>query len=47
MSGSAEQFGTPLASFQLVQYQLAKMLAEVTTMQLLCLRLAQLHERAR
>jgi glutaryl-CoA dehydrogenase len=37
-----EQFGTPLASFQLVQYRLAKMLAEVTTMQLLCLRLAQL-----
>src|ERR671913_1911513 len=39
-----EQFGTPLASFQLVQYRLAKMLAEVTTMQLLCLRLAQLTE---
>jgi glutaryl-CoA dehydrogenase len=37
-----EQFGTPLAAFQLVQYRLAKMLAEVTTMQLLCLRLAQL-----
>ncbi len=40
-----EQFGAPLASFQLVQYRLAKMLAEVTTMQLLCLRLAQLTER--
>jgi glutaryl-CoA dehydrogenase len=39
-----EQFGSPLASFQLVQYRLAKMLAEVTTMQLLCLRLAQLTE---
>jgi glutaryl-CoA dehydrogenase len=42
-----EQFGTPLASFQLVQYRLAKMLAEVTTMQLLCLRLAQLTAKAR
>jgi glutaryl-CoA dehydrogenase len=39
-----EQFGAPLASFQLVQNRLAKMLAEVTTMQLLCLRLAQLTE---
>jgi glutaryl-CoA dehydrogenase len=36
------QFGTPLASFQLVQSRLARMLAEVTTMQLLCLRLSQL-----
>jgi glutaryl-CoA dehydrogenase len=37
-----EQFGTPLASFQLVQDKLAHMLAEVTAMQLLCLRLSQL-----
>jgi glutaryl-CoA dehydrogenase len=37
-----EQFGAPLASFQLVQSRLARMLAEVTTMQLLCLRLSQL-----
>jgi glutaryl-CoA dehydrogenase len=37
-----EQFGAPLASFQLVQSRLAHMLAEVTTMQLLCLRLSQL-----
>jgi glutaryl-CoA dehydrogenase len=36
------QFGSPIASFQLVQARLAKMLAEVTSMQLLCLRLAQL-----
>ncbi|HEY6591182.1 MAG TPA: acyl-CoA dehydrogenase family protein, partial [Actinomycetota bacterium] len=42
-----EQFGTPLAGFQLVQYRLAKMLAEITTMQLLCLRLAQLTEDGR
>jgi glutaryl-CoA dehydrogenase len=37
-----EQFGAPLGSFQLVQSRLARMLAEVTTMQLLCLRLSQL-----
>jgi glutaryl-CoA dehydrogenase len=36
------QFGRPIASFQLVQARLAKMLAEVTSMQLLCVRLAQL-----
>jgi glutaryl-CoA dehydrogenase len=36
------QFGSPIASFQLVQARLAKMLAEVTSMQLICLRLAQL-----
>jgi glutaryl-CoA dehydrogenase len=37
-----EQFGAPIGSFQLVQARLARMLAEVTTMQLLCLRLSQL-----
>jgi glutaryl-CoA dehydrogenase len=37
-----EQFGTPLASFQLVQARLARMLAELTSMQLLTLRLSQL-----
>jgi glutaryl-CoA dehydrogenase len=36
------QFGQPLASFQLIQNKLAGMLANVTTMQLLCFRLAQL-----
>jgi glutaryl-CoA dehydrogenase len=36
------QFGKPLVSFQLIQQKLAKMLAEITTMQLLCLRLSQL-----
>jgi glutaryl-CoA dehydrogenase len=36
------QFGQPLASFQLIQHKLASMLANVTTMQLLCLRLSQL-----
>ena len=33
-----EQFGKPIASFQLVQDKLSRMLAEVTTMQLLCWR---------
>lgn len=37
-----EQFSRPLASFQLVQDKLSHMLADVTTMQLVCLRLAQL-----
>ena len=36
------QFGKPLASYQLIQSKLASMLANVTTMQLLCLRLGQL-----
>lgn len=37
-----EQFGKPLASFQLVQDKLVRMLADVTAMQLYCLRLGQL-----
>jgi glutaryl-CoA dehydrogenase len=37
-----EQFGTPIAGFQLVQAKLAKMLGELTAMQLLTLRLSQL-----
>jgi glutaryl-CoA dehydrogenase len=36
------QFGGPIAGFQLVQARLARMLAEVTSMQLVCFRLAQL-----
>jgi glutaryl-CoA dehydrogenase len=36
------QFGKPLAAFQLVQEKLARMLAEITAMQLLCLRLGRL-----
>jgi glutaryl-CoA dehydrogenase len=36
------QFGAPLAAFQLVQAKLAHMLAEVTAMQLVSLRLGQL-----
>ena len=38
------QFGKPIASFQIIQNKLANMLAEITTMQLLCYRLSQLQE---
>ena len=37
-----EQFGRPIASYQLVQDKLSRMLAEITAMQLLCLRLSEL-----
>jgi glutaryl-CoA dehydrogenase len=37
-----KQFGKPLVSFQLVQDKLVRMLAEIVSMQLLCLRLSQL-----
>jgi glutaryl-CoA dehydrogenase len=36
------QFGKPLTTFQIIQNKLAVMLANLTSMQLLCLRLAQL-----
>jgi glutaryl-CoA dehydrogenase len=36
------QFGKPLAGFQLVQNKLARMLSEITAMQLLCWRLSRL-----
>jgi glutaryl-CoA dehydrogenase len=42
-----EQFGRPLSSFQLVQDKLVRMLAEVTGMQLYCMRLARLSEAGR
>jgi glutaryl-CoA dehydrogenase len=42
-----EQFGRPLASFQIVQEKLVRMLAEITAMQLYCLRLARLTEQER
>ena len=38
------QFGKPLVSFQIVQERLVRMLAEVTSMQLFCLRVARLGE---
>ena len=37
-----EQFGAPIAGHQLTQLRLAKMLADVTRMRLICLRLAEL-----
>lgn len=37
-----KQFGRTLSSFQIIQQKLATMLANVTSMQLLCLRLSQL-----
>ena len=39
-----EQFGRPIAGFQLVQDQLVRMLANVTSSACLCVRLAQLQE---
>jgi glutaryl-CoA dehydrogenase len=42
-----EQFGKPLASFQIVQDRLVKMLAEVCSMQLYCLRLGRLIEEGK
>jgi glutaryl-CoA dehydrogenase len=41
------QFGKPLVAFQLVQDQLVKMLAEVTAMQLYCLRVSRLEEQGK
>jgi glutaryl-CoA dehydrogenase len=37
-----EQFGKPLASFQIVQQRLVRMLADVTAMQLYCVQIARL-----
>jgi glutaryl-CoA dehydrogenase len=41
------QFGRPLTSFQIVQERLVRMLAEVCSMQLYCLRLGRLTEEGR
>jgi glutaryl-CoA dehydrogenase len=40
-----KQFGKPIGSYQLVQSRLANMLSELTTMQLLCTRMAELADR--
>jgi glutaryl-CoA dehydrogenase len=37
-----EQFGKPIAAYQLTQFRLAKMLADLTCMRLVCMRLAEL-----
>ncbi|WP_369045538.1 acyl-CoA dehydrogenase family protein [Sinomonas sp. P10A9] len=39
------QFGNPIGSYQLVQNKLANMLSELTAMQLMCNRMAELAER--
>lgn len=40
-----KQFGKPLVSFQIVQEKLVRMLADLTAMQLYCLRLGRLSEK--
>jgi glutaryl-CoA dehydrogenase len=42
-----EQFGAPIAGYQLVQDKLARMLAEITAMQLMCWRLSKLADAGR
>lgn len=46
-AGVREQFGKPIASYQLVQHKLANMLAEITAIQLMCFRMAELQESGR
>lgn len=46
-AGDRVQFGRPIASFQLVQHKLANMLAELTAMQLMCTRMAELADTGR
>lgn len=46
-AGERVQFGRPIASFQLVQHKLANMLAELTAMQLMCMRMADLADSGR
>ncbi len=46
-SKQREQFGKPIAGFQLIQNKLANMLAEITLMQLMCYRLGQLQEQGK
>jgi len=43
-AGQRKQFGKPLAAFQIVQEKLVRMLAEVTAMQLYCVRIGRLDE---
>lgn len=44
-AASRMQFGHPIGNYQLVQNRLANMLSELTTMQLLCNRMAELADR--
>ena len=45
--GQRQQFGKPLTSFQVVQDRLVKMLAEICSMQLYCLRLGLVIEEGK
>ena len=42
-----EQFGRPLARFQLIQDKLSHMLSDITAMQLVCTRMSQLQAQGR
>ncbi|MET0863068.1 MAG: acyl-CoA dehydrogenase family protein [Nakamurella sp.] len=42
-----EQFGRPLARFQLIQDKLSHMLSDITAMQLVCTRMSQLQAKGR
>lgn len=42
-----QQFGRPLARFQLIQYKLSHMLSDITGMQLMCTRMSQLQAEGR
>ncbi|TCK22374.1 acyl-CoA dehydrogenase family protein [Pseudonocardia endophytica] len=42
-----EQFGKPIAAYQLVQDKLSHMLADIVGMQLTCMRMAQLQDQGR
>ena len=42
-----QQFGRPIASFQLVQDKLSHMLADITSMQQMCVRMSQLQAEGR
>jgi glutaryl-CoA dehydrogenase len=46
-ANAREQFGNRLATYQLVQDKLSRMAAEITAMQLLCLRLSALQDDGR
>ena len=46
-AGEREQFGAPIGSYQLVQERLATMLSDLTSMQLMCFRMAELAEEDR
>ena len=46
-AGSRIQFEAPIASFQLVQRKLVRMLTEITKAQLLCIRLGRLKDEGR